>query len=96
MEPELDAMEMASTQPQGGLREILKSKHLRRILLLACMLQVINQGTCLLFFSLLLVLVVQTLSNTRPFFFTQTQRQRHTQTQRYTETPPPPMRARLQ
>eukprot|EP00043_Microstomoeca_roanoka_P008454 m.81381 g.81381 ORF g.81381 m.81381 type:complete len:588 (+) comp14247_c0_seq2:59-1822(+) len=45
--PELDAIEAASTQPQGGLGDILRFAHLRRILFLACMLQAINQITAI-------------------------------------------------
>lgn len=43
VEPELKAIQAATTSKQGGLFELLAEPHLRRILLLACMLQVINQ-----------------------------------------------------
>ena len=43
VEPELKAIQDASTSQQGGIVELLSQPHLRRILLLACMLQVINQ-----------------------------------------------------
>lgn len=42
VEPELALIQGASAE-QGGLRQLLAEPHLRRILLLACMLQVINQ-----------------------------------------------------
>ncbi|EGD78023.1 solute carrier family 2 [Salpingoeca rosetta] len=47
VEPELDSIEAANTQRQGGLMDILAQPHLRRILFLACMLQVINQVTAI-------------------------------------------------
>ena len=43
VETELDQIRKASVAKQGGLRELLSQKHLRKILLLAMMMQAINQ-----------------------------------------------------